>query len=83
VAAAAALGAVAAVAHFYHPLVIPEELSSAVSAVTEPQSAAWAAVPGIVCRVCCVCLSLSVCVYTVELSAYTCMPYMCVEFFRL
>ena len=54
VAAAAALGAVAAVAHFYHPLVIPEELSSAVSAVTGPQSAAWAAVPGILCRVCCV-----------------------------
>jgi hypothetical protein len=75
VAAAAALGAVAAVAHFYHPLVIPEELSSAVSAVTEPQSAAWAAVPGIVpcvvsLSVCpaCVCVScvcvVCVCVYS-------------------
>jgi hypothetical protein len=34
---------------------------------------------------CVLCVSLSLCVrvYTVELSAYTCMPYMCVEFFRL
>lgn len=48
-AVVAASGAVAVqewVVHFYHRRVIPEPLSSAVSAVTELQSAAWAAVPG-------------------------------------
>lgn len=35
-----------AAAHFYLPPVTLEEPWSAVSAVTEPQSAAWAAVPG-------------------------------------
>jgi hypothetical protein len=83
-AAAAALGAVAVVewvAHFYHPPVIPEEPWSAVSAVTEPQSAAWAAVPGIVpcvvsLSVCpaCVCVSCVcvVCVCTVTSGVHVC-----------
>jgi hypothetical protein len=85
-AAAAALGAVAVaewVAHFYHPPVIAEEPWSAVSAVTEPQSAAWAAVPGIVpcvvsLSVCpaCVCLScvcvVCVCVCTVPSGVHVC-----------
>ena len=43
---AVAVVAAAAAAHFCLLHVTPEELSSAVSAVTGPQSAAWAAVPG-------------------------------------